>query len=441
MRARSLSIVAAFLSFGTAHAQPSDQQILKDIASPKQLKVELTKGTTKKVWSDAHTQWFWERGATIWLPADIPEYPNARVVVYGFARYHTTVPPSYREWKTSYNTYEGIPTPSNEEVLVHVRANLSEFLGSYNYNRIVGEIRGLRVADEPNTEWHEPKSFSMNFQYEADFITSNVAVTTQTKVVRTRFYRDAVNAPWNPNMITQEKSSVDGTAKTYNADDLRAMPTLGSMEAEKQAQAELAALGDAEIPDFESDMDVFMHTHRLMREGDAKKFEAYLTRMLAPVFYVEGSGTRLTPQGAEIVNKAVAAAFHGKSTYAEQYCEDPAIKHHQQDAIELWNATQDMKTRMHVGLYGGGWKNGQKVGEQYRFIALEVWMWEDADHIARIRSYEPGMLCKPKGAVEKAADKVSPSGTGSSSGTSSQQSGGSDLMKKGKGLLNKLTTP
>ncbi|MBK6832681.1 MAG: hypothetical protein IPG92_18985 [Flavobacteriales bacterium] len=84
MRTRTALLLAAIcLSVLAAYAQPTDAQILKDIASPKQLKVELVKGTTKKVWSDTHAQWFWERGATIWLPADVPEFPNAKVVVYG----------------------------------------------------------------------------------------------------------------------------------------------------------------------------------------------------------------------------------------------------------------------------------------------------------------------------------------------------------------------
>ncbi|MBK8499024.1 MAG: hypothetical protein IPL52_09450 [Flavobacteriales bacterium] len=439
MRYRITLLIAAFgLSTLAAFAQPSDAQILKDIASPKQLKVELSKSATKKVWSSTHSQWFWERWATIWLPADIPEFPNAKVVVYGFARYHTGVPVTYREWKTNSNSYEGIPTPNNEEIAAHVRGHLKDFLGEYNCNRIVGEIRGLRVADEPKTEWHEPKSFSMNLQYEADFITSNTTVITQTKIVETRFYRDEVTGPWKSNMITQEQSSVDGAVKTYTAEDLRALPTLGSIDAERSAASDLAALGDVTIPEFSRDVDVFLYTHKLLRESTPEQFEAYLMRMLAPVYFVEGSTTRLTPQGAELINKAVNAAFKGKSTYAEQYCSDPQVKHQQENGIELWNATQDAHVRMAVTKAGGGWKNGQKVGETYKFTSLEVWMLTSADDIARIKSYEPGMLCTGSGpgltggGVSTDGGKANPSQQGSSGG---------ELIKKGQGLLHKLSVP
>ncbi|MBK7944830.1 MAG: hypothetical protein IPJ85_05755 [Flavobacteriales bacterium] len=380
-------LVASSFSGLAAFAQPSDAQILKDISSPKQLKVELVKGTTKKVWSDAHAQWFWERGATIWLSADVPEYPNAKVVVYGFARYHTGSPPSYREWKTSLNEYEGIPAPTKEE------------------------IRDVEVATESTRQ-------------------------------ETRFYREKVSDPWRSFMVTVERDVRHDNIRSYSPEDIRAMETIGSREQEAQAQAELAALGEVTIPDFARDVDVFMHTHKLLRESTAAQFEAYLIRMLAPVYFVEGSTTRLTSQGADLVNKAVNNAFKGKSTYAQQYCPDPGVKSQQPNGMEWWNATQDAHVRMALTKAGGAWKNGQKVGETFKITALEVWMLTSSDDIARINSYEPGMLCKSPSAASQAIRKstsepTAPNGTNSGSANG----GGNEILKKGKGLLSKLTTP
>lgn len=442
MRTRlALFIAAISLTAIAAFAQPSDAQILKDIASPKQLKVELSKGTTKKSWSDAHTQWFWERSATIWLPAGIPEYPNAKVVVYGFARYHTGVPPSYREWKTSYNTYEGIPTPSDAEILGHAKANLKDFLSSYRYNSMV-ELKSIRVADDPKTEWHSPLSFSMQFEVVGDRIVSNTEVATETVIQETRFYRDEVSGPWKSNLITSQKESKEENKRSFTSEEIRAMPTIGSREEEAQAAAALAALGDVTIPEFSRDVDVFMYTHKLLREGTAEQFEAYLMRMLAPVYFVEGSTIRLTPQGADLVNKAVNNAFKGKSTYAQQYCPDPGVKHSQTDMMEWWNATQDAHTRMALTKGGGTWKNGQKTGETYKINAIEVWMLTSPDDIARINSYEPGMLCKTPSGASQAVQKAT-AGSGTSGGTSTGSTSGNanDILKKGKGLLDKMTKP
>ncbi len=442
MRMRLALLIAAIsLSAIAAFAQPSDAQILKDIASPKQLKVELSKSTTKKVWSDAHAQWFWERGATIWLPADVTEYPNAKVVVYGFARYHTGNPPSYREWKTSLNEYEGIPAPTKEEILAHARKYLKDFVGEYRYNRMT-DIKSIDVAADPKTVWHTPLSFSMQFEVVADEIISDIEVATVLTRQETRFYRDKVSDPWKSFMVTVERDTRHENKRSFTPEDIRAMETIGSREEEAQAQAALAELGEITIPDFARDVDVFMHTHKLLREGTAAQFEAYLIRMLAPVYFVEGSTTRLTPQGADLVNKAVNNAFKGKSTYAQQYCPDPGVKHQQADMMEWWNATQDAHVRMALTKAGGGWKNGQKTGETYKINALEVWMLSSADDIARINSYEPGMLCKTPSGASQAVQKAT-AGSGTSGGTSTGSTSGNanDILKKGKGLLDKMTKP
>ena len=439
MRTRAAFLLAAIcLSVLAAYAQPTDAQILKDISDPKQLKVELVKGTTKKVWSDAHAQWFWERGATIWLPADVPEFPDAKVVVYGFARYHTGNPPSYREWKTSLNEYEGIPAPTKEEILAHARKYLKDFVGEYRYNRMV-DLKSIAVAADPKTVWHTPLSFSMQFEVVADVIISDVEVATESTRQETRFYREKVSDPWRSFMVTVERDVRHDNKRSYSPEDIRAMETIGSREQEAQAQAALAALGDVTIPDFARDVDVFMHTHKLLREGTAAQFEAYLIRMLAPVYFVDGSTTRLTPQGADLVNKAVNNAFKGKSTYAQQYCPDLGVKSQQPDMMEWWNATQDAHVRMALTKAGGTWKNGQKTGETYKITALEVWMLTSADDIARINSYEPGMLCKPTSGAGKVVNAVAPPAQRDPQAGSNNA--GNDLLKKGKGLLNKLTTP
>lgn len=441
MRDRLLLLLAVLgLAVLAVHAQPGDAQIIKDLTRPGVLKVELAPGPTTKEWHSAHGQYMWDRVAYVTRSAEVAEYPEATVRITGIARYHYGASTSFREFKVAENEYFGLPAPRKDEMLGMIRERYLQFLG-HRAGRMFGDLHYLRIPEGEGVIWHTPLSFTIPVEVEYDAKTSNVHLTTIREKIDTRFYRDAVSAPWKENIVSIGRDRTEGGQRTFPAEELRAMPTFRDQLEEQQARTELAALGEVGIPEFKSDMEVFLHTHKLLRESDAREFEAYLMRMLAPTYFVEGSTTRLTPQGAEVVNRAVAAAFGGKSSYAAQYCPDPGVKHRQQDAIEIWNATQDKHTRMHIGRFGGGWKNGQKVGEQYRFIALEVWMWTDADNIARIRSYEPGMLCKPVGAVGTSADKVGASAPEPSSATGSQQGAGSDLMKKGKGLLNKLATP
>ncbi|HNR53585.1 MAG TPA: hypothetical protein PKJ19_00335 [Flavobacteriales bacterium] len=442
MRIRfALALAALGLTAIAAFGQPSDAQIIKDLTKPGVLKVELSPGPTKKEWHSAQGQYMWDRVAYVTRGAEVAEYPKATVRITGIARYHYGASTSFREFKVAENEYFGLPAPNKEEMLGMIRERYLDFLG-HRARSMVGDLHYMRIPEGEGVIWHTPLSFTIPVEIAYDSKTSNIHLTTIQEKVDTRFYRDAVSTPWKENIVAVGRDRTEGAQRTFPADDLRAMPTFRDQLEEQQAQRDLAALGDVTIPEFKSDMDVFLYTHKLLRESNAKQLEAYLMRMLAPSYYVEGSTTRLTPQGADVINKAVAAAFGGKGTYAEQYCADPGVKHQQPDMIEIWNATQDAHTRMHVGRFGGGWKNGQKVGEQYKFIALEVWMLTSADDIARLRSYEPGMLCEPASAGAKAtggATTTTPATT--TSGTGSPQSAGSDLIKKGKGLLNKLTTP
>lgn len=428
--------VAAMCAVAVA-AQPSDQQIMNDLSKDGVLKVELTNRTTKKEWNSAHSQYMWSRGATVWRNADIPEYPNATVKIIGFARYHYGTSTSFREFKVAENTYEGIPAPQGDEILAMIKERYLQFLG-WRANNMIGDLHYLRIAEEEGVIWHTPNSFTVNTEIEFDAKTSYTEVTTIQETVEVRFYRDAINDPWKENIVATGRERKDGEVKKYTDEELNAMPTMKQQLEEEAAKGRLNALPDVEIPAFQSDMEVFLHTHQMLRESNADEFEAYLMKMLAPNYFIEGSTTQLTQHGADLINNAVDRAFKGKSTYADQYCSDPKVKHQQTNMIELWNKTTDKKTRMAVGLYGGDWKNGQKVGEEYKITALEVWLWTDDDNIARLNSYEPGYLCKPA-ATGNSTNAVKTSSESQPAQQNQQKKG--NFLDKSKGFLNKVTQP
>ena len=389
----SLFAVVTMCAMAVA-AQPSDQQIINDLTNPGVLKVELTNRTTKKEWNSAHSQYMWSRGATVWRNANIAEYPNAKVKILGFARYHYGESTSFREFKVAENTYEGIPAPRGDEILSMIKERYLQFLG-WRANDMIGDLHYLRIADEEGVIWHTPNSFTVNTEIEFDAKTSYTEVTTIQEKVEVRFYRDAINDPWKENIVSSGRDRKDGEVKKYTAEELNAMPTMKQQLEEETAKGRLAALPKVSIPTFNSDMEVFLFTHKMLREASKDEMHAYLMQMLAPSYFVEGSTSQLNQNGASLINNALDRAYNPKSTYAEQYCSDPKVKHQQQNMIELWNKTTDKKTRMAVGLFGGGWKNGQKTGQEYKITALEVWLWTDNDNIARLNSYEPGYLCKP----------------------------------------------
>lgn len=434
----ALALLVPLVAFG----QPSDSQIIKDISGPGVIKVELMPGPTRKEWYSMHGQYLWQRGAYVWKNANVPEYPDAQVKLTGLARYHYGASTSFREFKVADAEYFGMPAPSKDEMLGMIRERYLKFLG-WRANAMVGDLHYLRIPEGEGVTWHTPNSFTIPVEIAFDHKTSYTELTTTEEIVDVRFYRDGVNEPWKENIVSSSRERKDGAVRTYRADELAAMPSMKQALEEKQAQAAMSALPTVIIPTFSNEMDVFMHTHRVLRESDRAEAEAYLMQMLAPSYFVEGSTTQLNVNGARLVNNALDAAFDSRSPYAEQYCPDPAVKRQQPGQIEWWNGTQDKHTRMTVTKAGGGWKNGQKVGETWKIAALEVWMWTDQDNIARIKSYEPGMLCKGSGASGAAppAGGGGPANAPAQGTTTQGSSKGGDLLNKGKGLLDRVVKP
>lgn len=221
--------LVAMLVTSIAAAQTDDARIIKDLTKPNVLKVELDASPTKKVWSEAHQQWFWERWATIYRSAGLHEQPNVRMITEGTARYHCCGEVSFREFKVYDSRYEGIATPTHEEILAHVNKYLKSFLGEYEYNRALNRPT-IRVAEDPKRKWHEPKSFSMQFEVVYDKIISDLEVAEVHSRIETRFYRDSVTAPWKEFMVSVERDVRHENIRTYKPEEVRRMKTLGSAQ-------------------------------------------------------------------------------------------------------------------------------------------------------------------------------------------------------------------
>ncbi|MBL7953941.1 MAG: hypothetical protein JNJ91_02800 [Flavobacteriales bacterium] len=436
MRIRiALALAALSLSVLAAYAQPTDAQIIKDLTKPGLIKLVLDPGPTKKVWSSTYTQWFWERGYTSWYNANIPEYPNAQVEAGCTVRYHTGSPASYRESLVSYNEYHGIPTPSNEEIMAIVNGNMQSFLGQ-RYYRIIGDLHYVRMKPGAKATWHNPNSFSIPFEISYDEATDYTTVTTINETVETRFYRDAITSPLKNNMVTQDVERTTGATKTYSAEDLRALPTFNIVDEEKKTRSVNATLPTLEIPAFASDQEALDYTVNILRNGDEGRIRAYLGKMLIKDYYEASSSTVLNAQGKQLVEDVVRICCKEKMPWGEQYCARPAIKESQTNSFTVWNKVKEQFSRIEFMPGEAQWKNGQQVGGRMMIRNLELYIKTSNDDIARLRSYDPGYLCKEEGGEGKAD-----TGNSVPSGTPQQSTNGGTLLNKGKGLLDRMTKP
>ena len=398
---RSLLLLCASAPlWSSLHAQPSDAQVLKDISWPGVVKKELRAGTIKKEWSDANSQYYWDRACVVWRNANIAEYPNAMLEVGGFARY-SYVTNTYQEFLTTYNTYTGIPVPNNEEIMAMMRANLQGVLGAYKFDNAVGQLHYLRFPENDGPSWDSPTHLTVPVETAYERKEGPTWTVVHTDRLRVHFYRDAINSPWKQEVVSEELESTRGARKDYQEWELKKMPTLGSAAAEQQAQATMSTLPGVTVPEFKSDKEAMRYTVDILRTADEPRIRAYLMKVLSTGWFVEGSTTQLTPQAQGWMDGVIQVCCRSQMNWGEQYCASPAEKEYFNGQFQLWNKVKDKASRFVWEMGGTTWKNGQQVGGSWKLNTIEVFIHVNENDIARLRGYDPGFLCKEEGGEGK----------------------------------------
>lgn len=202
-----MAFLLLILNAGESFAQPNDTQLKKVLTSPKTVSVTL--GSAGKIeWSKTYKKYVWTRNFTAKLKTDTP---GEILIVKGYAAYDV-MGGRYVFWRTftSSNEYEGKKNPTVAEIN---QAFETAELRDFNYNgKVIGEYESMKIAPEPEWEWHTQNSVSFNVvavfsididggrRYsDKDWYTPPTGFGTIDKVEafqRIRLYRDGANQPW-----------------------------------------------------------------------------------------------------------------------------------------------------------------------------------------------------------------------------------------------------
>ncbi len=193
-----LSLVFAFAA--VASAQPSDTQLKKQLTGARTVSVTLG-NTGKKEWSSTYSKYVWTRHFTAKLKTD---EPGIFVIVKGYAAYDITGG-RYVFWRTftSSNSYEGIPDPTAADVQGLIeKFGVEKFMGNYYFRRIIGHLESIKLAEEPNYEWHTPNSVSFNVTTVYTERKNDIGGKERlARIFRIRLYRENTKSDWN-NLIS-----------------------------------------------------------------------------------------------------------------------------------------------------------------------------------------------------------------------------------------------
>jgi len=207
-------------------AQPTDEQVVSDAVKNKDGLVDVyctTEGSGELFWHSGENAWYWDRGVVVKRKTTISGAPDAVVVVKGLARYNVSGGTySYKKFLTTSNEYEGIPTPSADEMLSFVNSNLKKVF--YGREHSVTEVSSVAVNPGPWT-WHEATRFSVKFDIKYKQVISYTEVAEMEGVFDIMLYRKDINSAVN-NLLSVETSYKEIGKQKYSEKQIKSMKTL-----------------------------------------------------------------------------------------------------------------------------------------------------------------------------------------------------------------------
>jgi len=382
----------ATLNSTAVFAQPSDAQVIKDMTGPGTISVKLTPKNGHKQWNGDYGVWEYVRGVE--AIRNHPEKEGVKITIVGDAVYQMYGATDYKYWKFRVlsNEYIGLNVPSSEELMKIVQSDLPKFLSTYWYNRIIGDVSALYIADDPQFKWHTPNSLSFNVIAEYQAKTSDIHVEDIIQTYNVRLYREAEDKPWH-NFLSSKGKQETSNKKEYSRDEIKTMKTLAFIDGERKASAALESTPDLSFINGE---EMVLALNRELRSGTPEGVENFLIKTLASIYFISGSKTQLTGQGAQLINKIVDEAFKGRLKYKDQFCNNPTIDKKKSSKNRIYLEGIGKRATMQVAFQQsqGGYVNGVQQPGEWKITSMDVYLAQKDDDIAFFSSFtDPSKAC------------------------------------------------
>lgn len=372
--------------FLPAFAQPSDAAIRAKLTDSNTLSVKLI-GTGLRTWNDAFGNWEWRRSAEVIRKST--QYNGLKVTMHGTAVYQYTGAGNYayKEFYVSRTQYEGIPDPKESEVMAMINTDRAKFFGYY-YAKITTLIEGPILIPEFN--WESPLKVDFKMRVKSEQVASNVKLETVEQLYAVRFFRDDTKSAWKTFISTFGERKVLSD-RTLNAEEIRNLPTLASIEAEQQALQRMSSLPQIAIPAFKDAYEAAAFVYTQIRTGTPESLEAVLRQMLGTAYFVQGSTTQLNGMGERVVRETAQKAYQGTHKFKNQYCANPVVDVQRtkssRNRVYFLGVVNNLSSQVAFELGGGRYVDGQKVDQVWKITDLQVYLRDQPDVREFINSF------------------------------------------------------
>lgn len=201
-----LGLFAGFVGFvgflmpvASAEAQPPDRQIQRDLrrAFPDAIEVRLRPDAagTRQL---SPGNWEHQRMVEVVTATDTfaPEFPNAKAVSYGGAIFHSS---NNRRWTydrmtVGETTYEGLPTPSQEDLMQLFRAN--RFEDFFQYEDYLVGMPVLQLRETNGCTWYSATRMECTLLTTVDMKRGS-SIARMPRNVKVMLWRTAGRDTWD----------------------------------------------------------------------------------------------------------------------------------------------------------------------------------------------------------------------------------------------------
>ncbi len=377
-------------------AQPSEEQIKKDVGSKDVIQFRFSKSSGTKQWNKDLGNWEYVRGVEIVRPSGIA---GVNLLVVGDAVYQWQTGNKYTYWKFRVldNKYDGLPEPSADEVMKLVSSNWELFYG-YLYGQTINIIEEPHLANPPQWSWDSPKNLDLSIKATLEMVWQGSNIAQVEQVFRVRMFRDDVKGPWLRFMVTSRDDQKVLSQKAYSYDQIRDMQkrSLQFTMAERQAAAAAKNLPTVDVKEFSSAADLARFVHDVLRNGNADRLRAVMLKLLSPRFFENGSKTVLTPFAEQSLREWTQKAYQSSVSYHDAYCQNYEAQNlNTEKVVYIPSCLQRMATSIGVDRFNMGYVEGVAT-TALRITNMDIGLRSDDDAKAFLSSFSDRKKLCPK---------------------------------------------
>ncbi len=373
-------------------SKPTDEQVLSFLQKKGRFDIELSKNAGKN--STYELRHRWQRAYAFKSKLDIEEYPDAVVRIGGLVQFQINGQNyDFDAVRPLSTQYFGFNLPKESVLLELIQKNIKVALT--NYRDLVFQEPKITLASKENRgeSWYTPNSFKVKFNIISSAkVGSNKVETTQC-LRGLRFYRDEIKGPFNRIIGELTKCKVLET-KQYTRSDFDKLPTLESIQKEKQAQAELVNLVAIDIPDFKDENQAMRFVYKTLYSADKDTAKSLMMKMFDDVAFLKGSHAQISGEGYRIMRALNYSLFDAEVTFSQSYCPQMFLKKLDGGSGEFWDALKNARLRMSIQKSGGKMVKGKILGAKYKVSDLMIPTISRKDDIEILKSWPLDELCE-----------------------------------------------